>query len=144
MLNLEKKRIIKFSSPLLHDYVKENANTPKEQLEFALELRKQKNVTEFRKSLDLMDKLLNEGKLVELDRVMKSLDELCRDIIKKTTRKKGIGSIKVKWSFPFKIEPTKEFEIKVPTLFKDKHDRNLRLTFLADLMDFGLNRRRIL
>ena len=62
-----------FTAPVLYDYIIENAETPREQLEFALQLRESENVVEFRNSLQMMDELLNAGRLADFVRVMKTI-----------------------------------------------------------------------
>ncbi|MCL1882295.1 MAG: hypothetical protein FWF81_00880 [Defluviitaleaceae bacterium] len=128
-------------APLLHDYIKVNAESPLDQLHVALGLRHNENVIKFRKSLNDMDELLNEGRRADYFRVMKQIDELSKEIVNAHTGKLAGDTFKVKYTFPLKFEASKEFEIKIPSLGGSKAEKNLHLTFLADLLEFGLNGR---
>ena len=108
----------------------------------SLNLRENKNVVKFRKSLNFMDELLNEGRRADYFRVMKEIDELAKDIIGALTGKSIDDKFKVKYTFPFKIEASKEFEIKFPDFTSNNPGKNLHLTFLTELLEFGLNRRK--
>ena len=123
------------SVPLLYDYIKENAKSPSEQLEMALMLREDSDVVKFRESLNIMDELLNEGRRADYFRIMKQIDDLSKEIVNSYTGKPMDDKFRVKYIFP------RKFDIRIPSLMPNQPERHLHLTFLAELLDFGLNRR---
>jgi len=148
------------SVPLLHRYIKEKAKSPQGQLEEALRLREDNNISEFRECLDMMDELLNKQQWIAYDEVIMHIDDLAKGIIDSYGRKSALGTLKVKLGvippklkvetdalgfevglIPPKLEVEFKHKIKKPRSSRRKYEKKLHFTFLADMLDSELKRR---
>ena len=118
-------RVIKFKFPVLFDYVRAEALNGEDYIDAAIRIRKSSAATKLRKTLRNLETKLNEGNFIEVNSILNEIERMSEDIIDK---------------------PRKMFDITMsisPSLtckdlcFKKK----LRIDFLFDLLDYGLNRR---
>lgn len=126
------KKIISFTSPLLTDYICQNASSFQEAVELALEIRDDKNVVQYRKSMDKMKECLNEGKFTEFNEYISAIPDIVNDIkgsnIKTRTIEAGLS-----------ITPsvTTAFNINVSKIKRNR----LHMSFLNDLARYGMKER---
>jgi hypothetical protein len=116
--------------PLLYDYIRRNCDNPADELNATLELRKNKDVIKFRKSLNNLDDMFNAGNLKGVYLVLKEMEELSETITKACTGAK-IPEMSIGLSGP---------SIKLPSIdFPRK--KIIHMTFLTRLADFGIEER---
>ena len=125
--------------PLLYEFISRNANNPKEEIELALELRKQNSVKNFRKSIDEIDKSLEKGNYLEVKAATEQVKQVCADI-ENQIYKKQKGFILTLGFTPKITGPkfTASFQRNKPDnatqIIKSK---KIHTTFLCNLAKFG-------
>jgi len=118
------------SYPVLFDYIRKNSNSVADELKAAIELRSDKDVIRFRKSLDDLDEKVNAGDITAVDVAFKQIKELSMQIANKHTKSIKLGELTIGLSPSFKI----------PISIR-KQEKILNMTFISRLVDFGLHDR---
>ena len=125
--------------PVLYNYISANAYTPKEQLEFACELRNNKNVIKLRKSIDKVEDEFSKGNLLSYQASLLEIKEICDEITNKMYKKPKNISVAIGVSPSIALTPSitpsinVEFSIEIPK----KISSSLHTTFLCDLANFA-------
>lgn len=125
------KEILKFDFPLFTDYILSEANTIKDIMKVINEIRNKKNVVEFRKAMDSMDKCLKEGNLIKFKEYLSIIPEIVNDIT--TTIKTQSFQIDLN------ISPGISFERNIT--YNKYRDTKLHINFLSELVSFGVMQR---
>ena len=121
--------------PLLYDYIRQNCDTPVDELRAALELRNDKNIIEFRKSLNYLDNAFNSGNIRDIDVAFKQLEELSETITAPRS-KTLIAKMSIKLSTPLPF-----VGLSVSKTFKFPEKKIINMTFLTKLADYGVSER---
>lgn len=120
---------IKFSFPVLFDFVAENTKDDFF-LKTALQLRNEKEVVQFRNWLSNFEQQLQDGKLLELERLLNYLPALISDLTKVTSPKRNA-------ELQIGLSPA----INLPIDFGDPAKHLIHVDFLRTLSSFAVNRR---
>lgn len=126
------KNYIQFECPLLADYICKNTGSLKEAIQVAKEMRKEKNIVDFRKAMDELEISMSEGKHTVFDNYVSEIPRIVEDIThggeKCVTFDLGLG-----------FSPT----ITIPVKFKYRKKKLLHVDFLIDLAKFGVEGRKL-
>ena len=114
--------------PVLYRFIEANASTSKEELKVALELRENKNVKAFRKSLDKIQKDYSEGNMLSVVSSLKETKDICNTIAGEMYRHPLSFNVTLGFS------PSVDVNVDLPKRIRGK----LHTTFLYDLAHFAL------
>lgn len=114
--------------PLLYGFIASNAGDVNEELQVALELRQNRNVKRFRKSIDKIEKAYSEGNLMAVQASLLETKEICDTITSEMYSKP--------WSFgvSLAVSPSINIDGEVQGKVRSK----LHTTFLYDLASFAI------
>lgn len=123
--------LFSFNTPLLVDYICQNANNFSEAIEIAMDLRNDRHVVNFRKAMDILDEKINNGNLLELKYCFDNIENMVKEI------KNTVSTKTIEVSISLSPSITIAHSIKG---FKPKN-RRWCLSFLKDLALYGLQNR---
>jgi len=136
--------LLRFTYPLLYDYIRKGAVSPLDELSVALELRHRKDVVEFRKTLIVYEEALQKGNRPIIVAVQKQLNELSESISnlhskeKMETRTMQLGITLPIIGGGVNVPIIKKMKEKAKPL--NEKEAVLNLTFLTELRDFGIGK----
>ena len=128
--------IIPTKFPVLYQYIKSNSNSPHEELALALSLRDSKSVSQFRNSINRIDKAISNGDYVELSEVLKTVDDVCNDVAKELSSKSHTTTVSID------LIPVPSIGISTDVTFQKRNNSKLHTAFLYDLTEFALRGKR--
>ena len=122
--------------PVLYDYIrakakKDGTGSLKDELEVALELRENKDIIDFRKSLNNIDDGFNNGNLLFVDTAFKQIEELSKAITNSHPKDAIMSQLTIG------LSPS----LSIPVRFPNIRKKIISLTFLTKLLDFGIKER---
>ncbi len=120
------KKFISFKTPLFLDYITQNCDKLSEAITLAKEIRKEKDVIQFRKAMDKMEDSLNKGDFVTFKQYLSIIPDIVAGINK-------AGYKETNTTIIVTVPPAISKEIKTYKLKKGIH-----LNFLVDLAKFGM------
>lgn len=138
---------LKLSMPVLADYIVQNAPEGMEPLEYALHLKQEGSVIQYRDYLRQLEEAMEHGEWKRFRQLLRASQELMEQVIHQD--EKRLRGVTVK------LLPTPsvavnygcfrgELSVK-PTLSFEPHlGRRMHLSFLRELTDFAINERRII
>lgn len=132
-----KHDIVQFQTPLLVDYICQNATCLRDAIEIALELRETPEIIHFRETMDRIDNSINEGNVLLINYLKQQLDDIIEQFIRKE-----IPTEKTSLSFsitPSFTAPTFSVEFGIPTGSKTSKHR-INLNFITNLVKHGLTK----
>ncbi len=128
--------------PILYSFIRSNANEPTDELKIALELRNNKNVIKFRKSIDKMNKCLNSGDMMAYIGSLKDINAITETISHELNKKP------ISYEVKLGLSPTLEnpyllpnIEMSVSGIINKRSKSKIHTTFLYDLASFSLRGR---
>lgn len=126
------KKIFEIQRPVLSDFIIQNTPYNISHIEFAIQMRKEKSVRQYKKYLNDLEKALENREWKKLNELI----ELSHDIVKNTVNmdKKSIGTLEISL-FPF---PSFSFSREIN--FKKK---KINVAFLEKLSRYAFNGRKI-
>lgn len=129
---------IKINTPLLIDYVVGQSKDKIDALKVAKQLSNEEDIIAFKKAMDDLENCINEKRIMEVDRYLRSVNDIVPDLLKKYSSKKDLrANINLQFNVPFSFGGELEgLNIIVPDL---QHRRNIG--FLIRLAKYGLLRR---
>lgn len=116
------------SFPLLYSFISATTDTPLDELKFALELRNNRNVKEFRDSVDRIEMAYQRGNLSAIAESIRQTGEICDEITGKLYKEP------LSFEISLGISPSLNVPIRFPTMKKGP----LHTTFLYDLASFAV------
>lgn len=126
------KNIFKLTNPLLIDYIYSSSTDIKDAIYIASQLRKEKDVIEFRKAMDAIDIALNTGNIVEFKQYIDNIAEIVNQITKLGDKMKSV-------EINVSITPAISVPISVPVPYLHVPKKKmLNLNFLYHLVEYGL------
>jgi len=128
--DLIKRRIFRCSYPILYDYIRQNACSEDEELDAAFSIRSSRDVVQFRKALDELDKKVNSGDVAALSTALKQIQELAHQITAAYSKTTELGELSIG------LSPTINIPLKISTKKKAIH-----MTFLSKLIEYGIHDR---
>lgn len=139
MNDLYEHQLKKVDFPILYSFIRSNANEPTDELNIALELRNNKNVIKFRKSIDKMNKCLNSGDKLAYINSLKDVSAITETISHELNKKP------ISYEVKLGLSPTLEYPYVLPnaemsvsgTIYKRSKSK-IHTTFLYDLANFSL------
>jgi len=131
------RKFLKFNYPVLIDMIKKEAHTPEEELKIALEMREQKDVVLFRKKIQEIEQVINQGNTQVLMTELKLVSDLAKEITTKFDKKVFIGEFLISFTPSIGITPGFSRPISINTSIKPR----LHTTFIRRLLNFGVNER---
>lgn len=132
------KEIKNIPFPLLYHFIHSNASNPKEELELALHLRKQKDVMAFRKSVDKINDSLNKGDILELKASIEQVHQISKEITNKMYKKPSSFSVSLGITPSITSSPISLNIEKNSTHIEPQIKKVIHTTFLTELASFGL------
>ncbi len=132
------KEIASIPFPLLYHFIHSNASNPKEELEFALHLRTQKDVMDFRKSVDKISDSLNRGNILELKASIEQVHQIGIEITNKMYKKPRSFSVSLGITPSITSSPISLNIEKNSTHIEPQIKKVIHTTFLTELASFGL------
>lgn len=129
------KDTINMQSPLLIDYICENASTLEDAVNIAFQLKENKDIIQFRYTMDLLDNAINTGNLL----LIKEYENTLSEIVDHFTRK-DVKSRKIEFRLtltPSLANPSISAAFGIPIEYNSK--RKLNMNFLINLMRYGLS-----
>lgn len=130
------KDIIKLQSPLLIDYICDNALTLRDAINIAFQLKENKDIVQFRYIMDSWDNAINSGNLL----LLKEYQNILSDIVEQFTRKE-IKSKKIDFRLTFTpslTKPSISAAFGIPMEYNEK--RKINMNFLINLTQYGLSK----
>lgn len=129
-------KVICYNAPVFIDYICKNAVSFRDAINIAMQLKYEPEVLDYRKTMDKMEKSLNEGNIIKFNQYISMIPEIVHAITHKrsitTTIEVGFSPLpSYSISLPFGIDLEKLR--KLPLKF------NLR--FIKDIAYYGLNNR---
>lgn len=121
------KNFISFKTPLLLDYITRNCDKLSEAIALAKEIRKEKDVIQFRKAMDKMEDSLNNGDFVAFNQYLSIIPDIVSGI-------KKAGYEETSTTIIVTVPPAISKDIKTYKLDK----KMIHLNFLVDLAKFGM------
>lgn len=130
------QNVVHLPTPLLLDYICQNATCPQDAINIALQLRETYEMVQFRETMHDIDNAFNEGNLLLIDSLKHQLDE----IINQFTRKE-VPTVKITGSFSLTaslLPPAvaAEFGFQIQPQKGIKH--RINLNFITNLVKHGL------
>ena len=138
--------LLRFTYPVLYNYISYQATSPLDELSIALELRERDDVVELRKSLNDLDIAIKKGDRPFILSAQKQLDELTEIIASSLPQNQVIETniMKVGLTLPvigggINLDgiPVKK-KAKTDNSYQCNNNGVLNLTFLTDVVNFGL------
>lgn len=127
------KDLFSIRVPLLVDYICSNAGTFEEALSIAVELREDKDVMAFRRTMDLMDDALNNGDKIAFGQYIRAISEIVNEITNA-----GINTKTVNLDISLTPSISVPLNIRLPQIKK----KMINMNFLSQLAVYGLRGRR--
>lgn len=124
------KKFIGMKYPILVDYIVQNVPEDMSYFEYALELRNEKSVKEYRKVMDEFDEAIQKSDWQEAISISNYIDEVVEKMGNKTSQKILSANVDV---FPL---PNLSISREIPILF-----RKYNMMFVQELCNFALKRR---
>lgn len=130
--------LYRFHYPVLIDMIKQNASAPEDELLFAMELREESDVSDFRKAINTIEQAVQDGKSQELLGELEFVSDLAKKI---TTKYKGKGVTQGEFSIsiPFSVSTSIPWPQIMLRDLKNKYKP--QATFIRRLIDYGVNKR---
>lgn len=126
------RNVICFQSPLLFDYICKETENFGEALEIAKNMKREKHLIEYRRTMDEMEKCLNEGNFVKFNEYISIIPDIVSAIKNSGIRTK---------SFEIGLSPVPNISTNFDISFGKKKVNKLHLRFLKDLAKFGVTER---
>lgn len=123
------KKVICFQSPLLLDYICRESKTFQQALYMAKKIKNEKHLIEYRKTMDNMEKCLNEGNFIKFNEYISAIPDIVNSI-----RKSGVNT----QTFEMGLNPVPNISTSVNVSFGRRTYNKLHLRFLKDLAKFGM------
>lgn len=123
------KKIICFQSPLLLDYICRESKTFNHALHMAKKIKKEKHLVEYRRTMDNMEKCLNEGNFIKFNEYLSVIPDIVNSI-----QSSGIKT----QTFEMGLNPVPNISTSVNVSLERKTYNKLHLRFLKDLAKFGM------
>lgn len=120
--------VIKFDVPVVVDFIHENTPSNKDYIDYAMELRREKNVIKYREYLSEIEQAINNAQWNKISEFKCATEELVKNIIDKKP---------CTYSITVSILALPSFNIDIPCLSYKKY---IHLSFLRDLCNFAYNR----
>lgn len=142
--NIDDFQLKSFPVPVLYSFIKSNTNSPLEELKMALNLRKDKRVKKYKKSVEKIETELKKGNLIEFKNSIEIVRNLCDDVTQEYNKKGKTYSFSIGLSpsiscSPFSVEfGVNLFNFQIEHEIPSKIKTKLHTTFLCDLANFGL------
>lgn len=118
------------SYPLLYDFIRRNARSPRDELEAAFEIRRDADVVEFRSIIQEIENKVSQGDLAPLDSYLSAIDDAEKRITDRFQSHKGISG-----EFTLALAPSLTMPFTIPV------QKKFNIAFLTRLMDFGIHNR---
>lgn len=126
------RNVICFQSPLLFDYICKEAKDFVEALEMAKNIKKEKYLIEYRRTMDEMEKCINEGNFVRFNEYLSIIPDIVSSIKNSGIRTKSVE---------IGLSPVPNISTNFDISFGKKKINKLHLRFLKDLAKFGITER---
>lgn len=132
------QNMVHLQTPLLVDYICQNATCFRDAFNIALQLRETTEMIQFRETMNCIDDAFNEGNLL----LINSLKQQLSDIIKQFTEKeiptdKATISLSLTPSFTL---PTLSAELGIPIGCDGSPKHRINLNFITNLVQHGLTK----
>lgn len=129
------KDIIRLQSPLLIDYICDNALTLQDAINIAFQLKENKDIIQFRYTMDSLDNAINSGNLLLLKEYQNTLSEIVEQFTRKEVKSKKID---FRLTFtPSLTKPSISAAFGIPMEYNEK--RKINMNFLINLTQYGLS-----
>lgn len=123
------KKYFTMKMPVLLDYISSHARDFQEAKDIAFRIKYDSEVIKFRKAMDLMDKALNNGNLVEFNNYIKIIPEIIDSITRNGLETKTIN-------VGVSLSPSMTVPVKIGKIHLKK--RMINMNFLIDLAKYGI------